>query len=118
MLESVEHLIPASFTEFYNEVRERFRAELIRRGLSHVTAGFAPATVDSSIEPAPVEQYVFDELITSDRAVLFWYALGAEVADFSYLGRGVRDHVRAVWLQSEAELKRRGIERKFFCDME
>jgi hypothetical protein len=112
MLESAEHLIPTSFTDFYNEVRARFRAERERRGFAH-------ATVDNSIEPTPVQQYLLDdELFASDQTVLFWHALGAEIADFSCLGRGVRDHVHAVWQQSQAELKRRGIERTFFCDME
>jgi len=54
----------------------------------------------------------------ADDQVLILYALGAEVADFSCLGNGIRDYVETLWLEMEKELNRRGVDKKFLCDLE
>lgn len=59
---------------------------------------------------------VLGNLTDNEARVL--YALGAEISDFSCLGRGVRKYVESVWLGFEKELEKRGIEREFFCDLE
>ncbi len=52
-----------------------------------------------------------------DDEVKIWFAIGAEIVDFSTLGRGVRPYVEAVYLESQKELKKRNIEADFFCDL-
>lgn len=53
-----------------------------------------------------------------DDTVLLLYAIGAEVADFSCLGEGVRDYVESLWITMKDELKRRNVEPEFLCDLE
>lgn len=55
---------------------------------------------------------------TTDNQARIFYALGAEIADFSCLGKGVRKYVEAIWLDFEKELETRDIEPEHFCDLE
>lgn len=54
----------------------------------------------------------------NDTLVRFWYALGAEVMDFSCLGAGIRPFVEALWQSGIVEDKKRGLKAEFFCDWE
>ncbi len=52
-----------------------------------------------------------------DDEVRIWYAIGAEIADYSILGYGVRKYVNAVWLGAQEELINRKITPEFFLDL-
>ena len=67
-------------------------------------------------DPSEEDLGAFDLSADDNVTVQFFYALGGEVADFSCLGRGVRDHVELVWEAGKDECKRRHIKRVFFCD--
>lgn len=109
MLDVVNEDVPRLFLEAYCAARIAVRDERQRRG-------HPATTIYDPVIQAPAGR--FDYAGLSDLEVRFWYALGAEIADYSCLGRNVRDHVNAIWLQSEAELKRRGLKREFFCDIQ
>ena len=53
-----------------------------------------------------------------DDEVKIWFALGAEIIDFSCLGAGVRPYIEAIWIHCQNECDNRKIETKFLCDLE
>lgn len=75
------------------------------------------ATVDSSGRRAlvPLPLRFFEDM--SNDETMVWYAVGAEIADFSCLGGGVRAYIDGLWLGAESELKRRNLKRIFWCDL-
>lgn len=76
------------------------------------TWDFSAKTKDP--EPLPVG---FSFVNMSDDEVRIWYAIGAEIVDYSVLGCGIRKYVSAVWLGAEKELMKRKIDPEFFCDL-
>lgn len=60
----------------------------------------------------------YDPSVFDDDELTLMYAIGAEIADFSMLGQGVRTLNEAIWLDSEKEMKRRKLEPTFLCDLE
>lgn len=107
MLRATDFLVRESVRPLHNHHLERIAAELQGE----------PDTVDiyHAVDTPPEN---FDLSEASDNDVKFFYGLGAEVADFSCLGRGIRDHVTMVYLNSRAELEKRGLPTEFFCDLE
>ena len=67
-------------------------------------------------DPSADDLGAFDLSGDDDTTVQLFYALGGDVADFSCLGQGVRPHVHLVFEAGNAEIKKRGIKPKFFCD--
>jgi len=94
-------------TPHYLQIRRTFRDEMTRRGFPLGGSLYEP-TEESTM---PID--LSDE---SDEEVRIWYALGAEIADYSCIGKGFRPYVNRLWDTGTAELKRRGIEMQFFCD--
>jgi len=60
----------------------------------------------------------YDPAVFGDDELALMYAIGAEIADFSMLGRGIRTLNEAIWLDSEKEMKKRKLELNFLCDLE
>lgn len=60
----------------------------------------------------------YDPSVFDDDELTLMYAIGAEIADFSMLGKGVRTLNEAIWLDSEKEMKKRKLEPTFLCDLE
>lgn len=126
MLKGTDFLVHETVRPMHARLQADFDAELQQRGLSSLSS------VDSDVHPRsefvgvrhPLEiptkeqRGPFDLTNVPDNEARFMYGLGAEVADFSCLGRGVRGYVEQVWLAGSVELKKRGIEHEFFCDLE
>lgn len=82
-----------------------------------------PAFRSSGWNTPPLEKSLkdmgFDFSTMSDNEVKLWYAVGAEIADYSSIGFGIRPYTNSIWLESEIELKKRKInEPEFLGDWE
>lgn len=104
------------------EIALPFRQERKKRGLSRLSV-YDSIEAKSAIirmgktEPHPLPDG-FSFVSMSDDEVRVWYAIGAEIADFSCLGYGIRKYIYAIWLGAEQELKKRNITLEFFCDLQ
>ncbi len=111
-------------TEIYHEysiMLSQFDTELKNRKLDKLSiydniSDFR-GTFGRREQPTDLPTELLDKNLT-DIEVRILYMLGAEIADFSCLGRGVRKYVESIWLHFEKELKYRKIEPEFFCDLE
>lgn len=130
MLRATGFLTEESVQPMHANQTELFDLERQRRGLSEASLyndmGYPERVALTERYPrgefthAPSDEDLgaFDLSDAPDDEVRFFYGLGAEVTDFSCLGRGVRDHVELVWQAGSAELRRRGLEEVFFCELE
>jgi len=99
-----------------------FRQERKRRGLKKVSVfddlKQRSNYYDLTKRPLPIPlSSGFNLTLMQDDEVKIWFAIGAEIMDYSCLGYGVRPYVESIWKESEIELDRRGIEPNFFCEM-
>ena len=129
-LRATDFLVEPSVRPMHAAQVEAFDQERQRRGLSegdlYHDMGYPERVALTERNPrgkfthTPTEEDLgaFDLSDAPDDEVRFFYGLGAEIADFSCLGRGVRDHAEMPWSAGRAELDKRGIETKFFCDLE
>ncbi len=104
------------------EIALPFRQERKNRGLKKISVfddlKQRPNYYDLTKRPSPIPLSLgFDLTNMSDDEVKIWFAIGAEIMDYSMLGYGVRSYVESIWRESEEELDRRKIEPKFFCEM-
>jgi hypothetical protein len=60
----------------------------------------------------------YDASIFNDEELLLLAGVGAFIADFSMLGRGIRTLNDVIWLKSRDEMDKRKLEFKFLCDLE
>jgi hypothetical protein len=107
--------------EEYFKISKAIHQTMITRSLSRVSVDTNINNFKSSFGSGRILMRIpfglSSEKLT-DEEVRVLYALGAEVADFSFLGNGVRNYVEAVWIHFREELDRRKIDAEFFCDLE
>lgn len=97
-------------------LRELPRADCESDLAPRLTTGSQQYAEERKILSKDLESY--DPSIFDDDELALMYAISAEIADFSMLGRGVRTLNEAIWLDSEKEMKKRKLEQAFLCDLE
>lgn len=129
-LRATDFLVNESVRPMHANQVELFDSERQRRGLSEGSLyndmGYPERVAlterhprgEFTHDPSEEDLGTFDLSDAPDDEVRFFYGLGAEIADFSCLGRGVRDHAELPWHAGREELEKRGIEPEFFCDLE
>jgi len=128
ILECVNHLVPKCMEHIHYGLMTHFGEEIKARNLPTITVDDdilekppglpygSPMIEWAKSQPPPDESFsIYDE---GDDYVKFWWALAAEVEDFSSLGWGIRYYVDELWRQANFIIKDRKIKREFFCDLE
>lgn len=111
MVRAVEGLVDPSIEPIHQRILGQLSMELHAHGWNPVS--IYDNYLDLPVHEAPS----IDFTTVSNQDLQYYYALGAEIADFSCLGKGVRPYTHCVWHTAMVEMEKRGLEQLFFYDL-
>jgi len=116
MLESLPvHLVPKGSLEEFNMVYDRYKtffAKILTKSKLDKTSVQEPFLINMQ---AHVDWSGRFKILT-DEELKFWFAVAAEIADFSMLGKNVRDYVINLYDVASAECQSRMVHAPFLCE--